>query len=106
MSRYAIVETGSKQYRVEPKDVIEVESLKIPDGQKEVALEKVLFAQDGGKIHVGTPLLKGAKVICEFLGNLRGRKVISFKYRRRKASRRKRGHRQELSRLLVKEISL
>ncbi len=106
MSRYAIVETGSKQYRVEPKDVIEVERLTVPEGQKEIALEKVLFAQDGDKVHVGTPLLKGAKVVCELLANFRGSKVISFKYRRRKASRRKRGHRQELSRLLVKEISL
>ena len=106
MSRYAIVETGSKQYRVEPKDIIEVEKIKVPDGQKEVVLEKVLFAEDDGKIHIGTPWLKKAKIICELLGNFRDKKVISFKYRRRKASRRKRGHRQELSKLLVKEISL
>lgn len=106
MSRYAIVETGSKQYRVEPQDVIEVERLTVPEGQKEIALDKVLFAQDGDKTHVGTPWLKGAKVVCELLENLRGKKVIAFKYRRRKASRRKRGHRQELSRLRVKEISL
>ncbi len=106
MSRYAIVETGSKQYRVELKSVIEVERIDVPENKKEVSLEKVLFVHDGEKLHFGTPLVKGAKVVCDYLGDIRGPKVISFKFRRRKASRRKRGHRQEITRLLVKEISL
>ena len=106
MSPFAIVEAGSKQFRIEPKSVIEVEKMEIAEDQKDVNLERVLFIHDGEKIHVGTPWIKGAKVVCDYLGNVRKEKVISFKYRRRKASRRKKGHRQELSRLLVKEISL
>ena len=106
MLTYAIVETGSKQYRVEPKTLIEVEKLSIPQGQKEVALEKVLFVRSGDQIHVGNPTVNGAKVICDYLGDLRGPKVISFRFRRRKNSRRKKGHRQSLTKLQVKEIKL
>lgn len=104
MSTFAIVETGSKQYRVEPKSVIEVEKLPLPKEGKEITLDRVLLVQDGGKLHVGDPLVKGAKVLCEHLGPLRAQKVISFKFRRRKSSQRKLGHRQALTRLLVKKI--
>jgi large subunit ribosomal protein L21 len=104
MSKYAIIETGSKQYRVEPKSVIEVELLEIPEGQKEVTLDKVLMVRNGEDIQVGTPHVKGATVICDYLGDMRGKKVIHFRFRRRKNSRRKHGHRQNYSRLVVKEI--
>lgn len=104
MSSYAIIETGSKQYRVEPKAVIEVELLDLPEKTKEVSLDKVLLIRDGEKLLVGNPHLKGARVLCDYLEEFRAPKVIAFKYRRRKASRRKRGHRQEYCRLLVKEI--
>ncbi len=106
MSKYAIITTGSKQYRVEPKDVIEVEKLSLPENQKEISLNQVLFIRDGEKFHVGNPEVKGASVLCDYLGEFRGPKVISLKYRRRKASRRKKGHRQDLVRLLVKEIKI
>ena len=104
MASYAIVCTGGKQYRVQPKDVIEIEKLQIPEGQKELSLSEVLLVADGDQIKVGTPILEGARVLCEYLGDFRGPKVISLKYRRRKASRRKKGHRQDLCRLRVKEI--
>ena len=104
MPNYAIVETGSKQYWVEPKTVFEVELLSQTKDQKEIILDKVLLSCEGEKVKIGTPTIQGAKVICENLGNIRGPKVIHFRYRRRKASRRKRGHRQELNRLMVKEI--
>ncbi len=104
MSIYAIIETGSKQYRVQPKDILEVEILPLAEGQKEIELNKVLLVHDGEKIQVGNPTVAGASVICDFLGPMRARKVISFKFRRRKNSRRKKGHRQDLFRLLVKEI--
>lgn len=104
MSSYAIIETGSKQYRVEPKSIIEVERLKLPEGGKEVLLEKVLLLSNGKDIQVGNPLVKGASVICELLEEFRAPKVVSFRFRRRKNSRRKRGHRQDLFRLQVKEI--
>ena len=106
MSLYAIVESGAKQYRVEPNSLIEVEKLEIPEGEKKITLDKVLLVRSGEKLQVGTPHIKGAKVICDYLGSQRAPKVISFKFRRRKASRRKHGHRQEYLRLLVKEISL
>ncbi len=104
MSSYAIVETGSKQYRVEPKGIIEVERLKLPEKGKEVLLEKVLLLSNGKDIQVGNPHIKGASVVCELLEEFRAPKVVSFRFRRRKNSRRKRGHRQDLLRLQVKEI--
>ena len=104
MSRYAIIETGSKQYRVEPKDVIEVETLTLTEGQKEVSLDKVLLVRDGEKLQVGSPLVSGAEVICDYIGETRGKKVVAFKFRRRKNSRRKIGHRQNYTKLVVREI--
>ena len=104
MSTYAIVETGSKQYWVKPKAVLEVELLDSVEGQKEVILDRVLFYTDGSKTSIGAPVVQGAQVICENLGEIRGPKVIHYRLRRRKASRRKHGHRQDLLRLLVKEI--
>lgn len=104
MAGYAIVEVGSKQYWVEPDAVIEVEKFDIADGQKEVTLNNVLFLHDGTQVRVGTPCLEGAAVRCDFLGEFRGDKVISFKFRKRKGYHRKVGHRQNLFRLRVKEI--
>lgn len=106
MGNYAIVETGSKQYWVEPKQVIEIEKLAGTEGQKEVLLDHVLFFQDGAKLKIGTPEIKGAQVICENLGEIRGPKLVHYRMRKRKASRRKHGHRQDLLRLLVKEIKI
>lgn len=106
MSNYAIVETGSKQYWVEPQQVIEVELLDVAEEQKEVVLDQVLLVQDGGQVKVGAPVVSGAKVICENLGEFRGPKIVHYRMRRRKSSRRKQGHRQELLRLLVKEIKV
>lgn len=104
MTTYAIVETGSKQYRVEPETVFEIEKLPVPPDQKEVVLENVLLVHDGKQIQVGNPFVKGAKVVCEHLGPFRGKKLVAFKFRRRKASARKVGHRQSLTRLRVKKI--
>jgi len=106
MGNYAIVETGSKQYWVEPNQVIEVELLTVAEGQKEVLLDQVLLVQDGGKVTIGTPTIPGAKVVCENLGDMRGPKLVHYRMRRRKASRRKHGHRQDLLKLLVKEIQV
>lgn len=104
MSDYAIIETGSKQYRVEPQSVLDVELLNIEVGQKEVTLDKVLFVRSGDDVKIGAPHVEKAKVVCDYLGEVRGQKVISFKIRRRKDSQRKQGHRQNYTRLKVKEI--
>ncbi|MDP3919522.1 MAG: 50S ribosomal protein L21 [Candidatus Omnitrophota bacterium] len=106
MAAYAIVETGAKQYYVELNSILEVEKLKLEDQQKEVCLDRVLFYKDGEKTEIGKPTVEGAQVVCEFLGNTKLKKVISFKFRRRKDSRRKHGHRQEATKLLVKEIKV
>ena len=104
MSTHAIVETGSKQYWVEPKSIIEVELIDAAEANKEVVLDQVLFARHDDKMEFGAPVIKGAKVICTCLGDTRAKKVVILKYRRRKNYRRKQGHRQSLTRLLVKEI--
>lgn len=101
---YAIVETGSKQYRVEKNDTIEIEKLDLGEA-KEVKLDKVLFISDKKDITVGNPYIKGAHVVCDLLGEKRAKKVISFRYRRRHASSKKKiGHRQGYVMLKVKDI--
>ena len=103
---YAIVETGSKQYKVAKNDTIEVEKLGLKKA-KEVKLDKVLFISDKKHAEIGSPYIKGAHVVCDVLGEKRDKKVISFKYRRRHASSKKKiGHRQDLTRLSIKEIEI
>lgn len=105
MSKYAIVETGSKQYRVEPEAIIEVELLEVPeDKKKELSLDRVLLIHDGKNIQIGQPTIKGAKVLCEYLGEFRSPKVIHYRYLRRKSFHKKKGHRQDMIRLRVKKI--
>lgn len=103
MQHYAIVETGGKQYKVSQGDTIVVEKI---DAQKGATfhLEKVLLVSGHGKVQIGTPYLSGSEVRCEVLGQTQGEKVIAFKYRRRKGYRKKIGHRQQLTRLKVKEL--
>ena len=102
---YAVVETGGKQYKVAKNDIILVEKLKSKTGG-EVKLAHVLMAKDGNSIHVGNPYLKGAHVVCESLGQVKGDKVIAFKYKKRKSEKKKIGHRQALTKLKVKEIEV
>jgi large subunit ribosomal protein L21 len=101
---YAIVKTGSKQYRVQPGDVLEVELL---DGEKgaEIALNEVLLVADGEKISVGQPTVAGARVTAEVVEpDKKGDKVIAFKFRRREGYHRKRGIRAHHTVLKIKEI--
>lgn len=100
---YAIIEVGAKQYSVKIGDIIEVERQPAVDG-KEITLNKVLLVSKDKKLEVGQPYLKDAKVLARVLKQLKAKKVISFKYRRRKSSHWKKGHRQLLTRLKIKEI--
>jgi len=102
---YAVIETGGKQYKVAKNDILLVEKLNAKDGA-EVKLAKVLLAKDGNTVHVGDPYLKGAHVICEALGQIRQPKVIAFKYKKRKSEKKKIGHRQNVTKLKVKEINI
>lgn len=96
---FAVVESGAKQYQVLPGKVIKVERLAGEVGQS-IELDKVLVAGD----KIGAPYLEGAKVIAEVLEQGKADKVIIFKKKRRHNYRRKRGHRQQITVLRVKEI--
>lgn len=102
---YAIIEVGAKQYCVKKNDIIEVEKQKVQQG-KELIIDKVLLLSKDKKVEVGQPYVKSAKVETVLLEHFLGDKKISFKYRRRKASHWKKGHRQKLSRIRIKEITL
>ncbi len=105
MSTYAIIESGSKQYWVEADQTIQVEKLGEVTG-KTVELDRVLFYSDDKGTQIGTPVISGAKVICEYLGEVKSKKVISFKFKRRKDYKKKIGHRQTYAELRVKEIKV
>ncbi len=104
MEAYAVIETGGKQYRVEAGQTIEIERLKDEEG-KEVALDTVLAVSDGSSLKVGTPYISGASVVLEIKEHFRGKKVVNFKKKRRKGYHRKMGHRQELTRAVVRPIA-
>ncbi len=105
MSIYAIVQSGGKQYRVQPGDTIRVESLPSADGST-VELNEVLMVSKDGDVNLGTPTVEGAKVTAEVLGSGRGKKVVVFKYKAKTRYRRKNGHRQSYTELRVTDISL
>ncbi len=101
---YAVIKTGGKQYRVAKDDVLIVEKLEAEPGAT-VEFNEVLLVGEGESVKVGTPALSGAKVTAELVEQTRGPKVIAFKKRRRKNSRRKRGHRQDLTKVRITGIS-
>jgi len=102
---YAVVETSGKQYKVAKNDIILVDRFQVKNGA-ETKLSKVLLVHEANTVHVGSPYVKGAHVICECLGQVRGDKVIAFKYKKRKSEKKKIGHRSELTKLKVKEIEI
>ncbi len=102
---YAIVNTGGKQYRVQPGDTVRVEYLPGDQGDL-IELEDVrLFSNDDGEVTVGAPIVDGAKVTAEVVQQGRGKKVIIFKYKAKTRYRRKNGHRQNFTELRVTDIS-
>ena len=100
---YAIVETGGKQYRVQPGDVISVELLDVVPGQ-DVELSRVLFISHDNGSRVGTPVIEGCSVKATCVDEVKGPKVVSVKYKQRKNIRRKFGHRQRYSQLRIVDI--
>jgi len=102
---YAVLETGSKQYRVTPGDTLEVERLAIEAGQP-VTFDRVLLVNNEGKLSVGTPTVSRATVVGDVVEHIRGEKKVSFKMKRRKGYHRTVGHRQELTVVKIKEIKL
>jgi large subunit ribosomal protein L21 len=100
---YAIIESGGKQYRVEKGDTIDIELLDSPKNGK-VEFKNVLFIHNGSAVKVGTPIVAKGVVHGELLQEVRGPKVISFKYKKRKNIRKKVGHRQRYSRVKIMDI--
>lgn len=102
---FAVIKTGGKQYRVKEGDVLCVEKLNGDEGQK-IFFSQVLLIEDGKNTLIGTPYVENARVGAEIIENFKDKKVIVFKKKRRKQFRRKRGHRQELTRIKIEEVAL
>lgn len=90
---YAVIESGGKQHRVEEGEVLRLEKLEVATGES-IDFDKVLMVVDGDKINIGAPLVSGAKVSAEVVSHGRGEKVKIIKFRRRKHSLKRQGHRQ------------
>lgn len=102
---YAIIATGGKQYRVQEGDIIKVEKLVAETGQT-IAFDQVLAVSDENGINVGTPTVAGAAVTATVVDQGKNKKVIIYKYKSKKDSRKKRGHRQPFTALKIESITL
>src|SRR5882762_10821201 len=100
---YAVLETGSKQYRVSAGDRLEIERLAVEAGQQ-VTFERVLMVNQDGKITIGSPTVADTAVLADVVEHIRGEKKIAFKMKRRKGYHKTIGHRQELTVVKIKEI--
>lgn len=100
---FAVIKTGGKQYRVEENNIIKIEKLDSAEGEN-VAFDHVLMVGDAKKSTIGSPLVSGAKVEAQVLKQMRDRKVIVFKKKRRQNYRRKKGHRQHLTVVKITKI--
>tara|TARA_B100001013_G_scaffold343467_1_gene271241 strand:- start:569 stop:889 length:321 start_codon:yes stop_codon:yes gene_type:complete len=100
---YAIIKTGGKQYRVKQGDVLDVEKLSLEIGSI-AEFDQVLAVSENGQVNFGSPILAGAKVTAEVQSHYKDRKVIVFKYKPKTRYRRKLGHRQNYTRLLIQGI--
>lgn len=101
---YAVIKTGGKQYRVAKDDIVTIERVAGEAGST-IEFGEVLLVGSGADVKVGTPTVAGAKVVGELVEQTRGPKLIAFKKRRRKNSRRKKGHRQDLSAVRITSIT-
>jgi large subunit ribosomal protein L21 len=102
---YAIIKTGGRQYRVAEGETIDVDLLEVEAG-KTATFGDVLMYADGNKLTHGDPLISGAKVTAEVVEQRKDKKVIAFKFKRRKGYHRTVGHRRKLTRVKIKSISI
>jgi len=102
---YAIVEIVGSQFKITKNQEFDVNRINAKLG-KSIKIKNVLLYSDGKKVEVGAPYVKNAEVTCDVVKNLRGKKVVAFKYKRRKGQHSKKGHRDDLTRLKVKEIKI
>ena len=102
---YAIIKTGGRQFRVAEGDTVDVDLLDVEPGKTATFGDVLLFA-DGKDVSHGNPLISGAKVTAEVVEQRKDKKVVAFKYKRRKGYHRTVGHRRKLTRITIKSISL
>ncbi len=102
---YAVLSTGGKQYKVEEGDVVRIEKIPGEVGTP-VSFDKVLMLSNGEKVRVGTPLLEGISVNGHIIEQDKTRKILVFKYKRRKHYRRKQGHRQPFTAVKIDRITV
>jgi large subunit ribosomal protein L21 len=100
---YAVLTTGGKQYKVSEGDVIYVEKLNV-EVDSTVELTEVLAVSNGETLKVGTPVVEGAKVVAKVVAQGKAKKVVVFKYKAKKDYRRKNGHRQPYTKLVIEKI--
>jgi large subunit ribosomal protein L21 len=100
---YAVLETGSKQYRVVVGDTLEIERLAVEAG-KSVNFDRVLMVNKDGKVSIGAPTVTGATVVADVVEHIRGEKLLTFKMKRRKGYHKSIGHRQDLTVVKVTDI--
>jgi large subunit ribosomal protein L21 len=106
---YAVIEQGAKQYKVTEGDCINIDLTDVPPDAKTIELDKVLFVGDGKKVKIGTPYLKGAKVIASFATTaeesiVKDKKLYPVHFRRRKNSKKRIGHRQKYFQVTIDKI--
>jgi large subunit ribosomal protein L21 len=102
---YAIIETGGKQIRVEPGRFYDIELLHV-EPEEQITIDAVLFVQHNGEVTIGQPIVAGATVQGTVMRHFRDRKVLVYKMKPKKKTRKKRGHRQEVTRLMIDSISM
>ena len=100
---YAVLETGSKQYRVAAGETIQIERLAAEAGQP-FTFDRVLFVSNDGQVSVGSPTVANASIVADVVAHVKGPKKVAFKMKRRKGYHRTVGHRQELTTIKIKEI--
>lgn len=104
---FAVIRSGGKQYKVQEGETLDIELVDFPaEGEKKLKISDVLIVGNGDKFSIGNPLLSGATVGIELVEEVKARKVIAYKYRRREGYHRTVGHRQKLARVKVTSISL
>jgi large subunit ribosomal protein L21 len=103
---YAIISYKGRQHRIEPDMVLDVDRVSAEPGDSVKLEDAVLLVNDGLELKTGTPTVEGVNVELEVVEHYRAKKIISFKMKRRKGYRRKKGHRQEMTRVRVKDIKL
>ena len=101
---YAVIKTGGKQYRVQQGDVIFVEKLNA-QADEAVTFDEVLLVGEGDQAKVGTPVVQGAKVLGKVLSQVKGKKIVVYKYKAKKNERKKQGHRQPYTKVEITAIT-